>query len=103
MHIAVINFHLSGITRDQFYAACEDVAPEFAAIPGLVSKVWLADPSSNTYGGVYAFRDRAAFEAFTQGDLARSMQTNPSMTKLSIRDYAVLDAPTRVTRGLAST
>jgi hypothetical protein len=102
MHIAILNFHLKGITKEQFYAACDELAPKLAAVPGLISKVWLADPSSNTYGGVYTFRDRAAFEAFVQGELGSSFRQNPGMTELSIRDYSVLQGPTRVTRGLAA-
>ena len=34
------------------------LAPHFAALPGLRSKVWLADAASGTYGGVYTWADR---------------------------------------------
>jgi hypothetical protein len=100
MHIAVINFRLNDMTHAQYVAACEELAPAFAAIPGLINKVWLSDSTANTYGGVYTWRDRAAFLAFAQGDLAKSMMTNPSLTDISVRDFAVLAAPTEVTRAL---
>ena len=100
MHIAVVNFHLKDMTHDQFAAVCDQIAPTWAAIPGLISKVWLSDPASNTYGGVYLWEDRPAFEAFAAGELAAGMAKNPNFTDLSIRDFDVLDAPTRVTRGM---
>lgn len=73
MHIQIINFRLKGITRRDYDALCEQVAPAFAALPGLISKVWLADDQANTYGGVYTWRDRAAMEAFLKTDLFRTV------------------------------
>lgn len=101
MHIAIVNFHLKDMTHEQFLTACDELAPAFAAVPGLIQKVWLSDPASNTYGGVYTWTDRAAFAAFAAGDLARAVVTHPNFSDITIRDFAVLDAPTRVTRGLA--
>jgi quinol monooxygenase YgiN len=100
MHIAVVNFRLQNMTQEQYNAACDELAPAFAAAPGLVSKVWLSDPNGNTYGGVYTWRDRAAFEAFTRSDLARGVMTHPNFTNVVVRDFAVLEGPTRLTRGM---
>ena len=50
MHVLVVNFNLEGINHDQFSEACDELADTFAAIPGLIAKVWLSDPDSNTYG-----------------------------------------------------
>lgn len=100
MHIAVVNFRLRNMTHEQFAAACDDLAPAFAAAPGLVSKVWLSDPTGNTYGGVYAWRDRAAFQAFTKSDLAAKVITHPSFTDVVVKDFGILEGPTRLTRGL---
>lgn len=55
MQILIINFNLEGLSEDQFAGACDELAPAFAAVPGLASKVWLADRAEGTYGGVYAF------------------------------------------------
>ena len=33
-------------------------------MPGLLSKHWPADEETNTYGGVYVWRDREAMEAY---------------------------------------
>ena len=100
MHIAVVNFRLKNMTQEQYNAACDELAPAFAAAPGLVSKVWLSDPRGNTYGGVYTWRDRSAFEAFTRSDLAKGVMTHPNFTDVVVKDFGVLEGPTRLTRGL---
>ena len=100
MHIAVVNFRLKDMTHEQYIAACDELAPAFAAAPGLVSKIWLDDPTGNTYGGVYTWRDRSAFQAFTRSDLAHSIVGNPRFADLVVKDFAVLEGPTRLTRGL---
>ena len=101
MHIAILSFQISNLSSEEFRARCDQLAPALAQVPGLISKVWLADPTANTYGGVYTWRDRAAFQAFAQGDLVRGMQSDPTIANLTVRDYAVMEEPTRVTRGLA--
>jgi len=60
---------------------CDGLASTFATMPGLISKVWLADPATNTYGGVYTWRDRRSYEDFTKGISSRplaSTQTSPT-------------------------
>ena len=102
MHIAILNFQLANLTSDQFRARCDELAPVLAQVPGLVNKVWLADPTANTYGGVYTWKDRAAFQAFAQSDLVRGMMSDPTIANLTIRDYGVIEGPTRITRGFAN-
>ena len=43
MHIQIINFNLEGINRAEYEGVCNELAEAFAALPGLVSKHWLAD------------------------------------------------------------
>ena len=100
MHIAVVNFRLKNMTHEQFTAVCDELAPAFAAAPGLVSKAWLSDPTGNTYGGVYTWQDRSAFQAFTNSELGKAVTTHPNFTDVVVKDFAVLEGPTRITRGL---
>lgn len=102
MHIQIVTFQLKDLREDEFLAVCNQVAPSFAAVPGLISKVFLADNQSGTYGGVYTWRDRAAMEAFAGTDLFASVANNPNLTGLASRDFAVLEGPTAVTRGLSA-
>lgn len=102
MRIQVVNYNLKGMSEGEFIKVCDELAPVFASVPGLVSKVWLADPSTNTYGGVYMWRDRQAMEAFAKSELFQGMATNAHFANLNFRDFAVLEGPTRVTRGLVA-
>lgn len=55
MHIQIVNFNLKGVSEADYRALCDQLAPAFAVMPGLISKVWLADAATNTYGGVYTW------------------------------------------------
>ena len=103
MHIQVVTFQLNDIDEQQYRQDCDACAPALAEIPGLISKVWLADPSTNTYGGVYTWRDRQAMQDFLDGELFQSFGTDPHIRNLTSRDFDVLEAPTEVTHGLALT
>jgi heme-degrading monooxygenase HmoA len=100
MHVLLVNFNLQGVDERQYAAMCDQIAPAFAAVPGLVSKVWLKDSASGTYGGVYLFQDRAAFDAFKRSDLFKTVQTHPNLANINAKDFDILEAPTRVTNGL---
>jgi hypothetical protein len=54
MYIQIVNFNLLNMTPLEFEKLCDGFAPQFVNLPGLLSKVWLADPATNTFGGVYA-------------------------------------------------
>jgi hypothetical protein len=97
MQIQVVTFNLNGLSDADYRRACDGWAPALAAVPGLISKVWLADEASNTYGGVYAWIDREAMEAFARSDFFIAFASNPSIANIAARAFGVLDGPSRVT------
>jgi hypothetical protein len=101
VEILIINFSLDGISDAEYRDECDEVAPAFAAVPGLVSKVWLADQVNGVYGGVYTFQDTQATDAFLASDLMAHVAANPAFVDVTARRFAVLSGPTAVTRGLA--
>ncbi len=101
MHVQIINFHLKDINEEDYRRQCEAIASAFANLPSLVSKTWLANPETNTYGGVYVWRDLQAMEDYTRTDLYKGILANPHFDNITVKDFAVLENPTRVTRGLA--
>lgn len=101
MHIQIVTFNLNGVSDSDYRGLCDQLAPAIAEAPGLISKVWLADPEGNTYGGVYTWVDRNAMEAFATTELFKGVASDPSLANLSSRDFAVIEAPSRVTHGLA--
>jgi hypothetical protein len=100
MHVLIVNFKLKDVSEEGYRQLCDEVAPAFAAVPGLLAKVWLADSSTGTYGGVYLWRDRKALEEYSKSDLYNTVATHPNLTDITATDFAVLEAPTAVTRGL---
>ena len=100
MHVQIVLFQLKGVSEEEYAALCSDLAPAFASVPGLVSKVWLADSSKGTFGGVYFWKDRDAMEAFAKTELFKSVVTHPNLTNITSTDYAAMEAPTKITRGL---
>jgi hypothetical protein len=99
MHIQVVTFALQGLSDEEYQAGCEESAPVFAKIPGLVSKVWLRDVERGVYGGVKVWTDRQAMEAYLKGDIWRELVTDPAVVDPHSQDFGVIEGPTRVTRG----
>jgi hypothetical protein len=99
MHIQVITFKLDGIDDAAYQAHAEQHAPAFAALPGLRAKIWLANPQGNTYGGIYTWDNVAAMRAYQGGQIFQGLQANPHMIDVAVRDFSVMDRPTKVTRG----
>ena len=100
MHIQIINFNLKGMSERDYGQLCDQLAPSAAGLPGLISKVWLANPDTNTYGGVYTWRDREAMENFTKTELFKGVATHPSLVNITSTDFSVMEGPTMVTHGL---
>lgn len=102
MHVQLVTFQLNGITDEQYREAGEAGAATFAALPGLLSKIWLRDPQSKTYGGLYLWRDRESFEAYVAGDVFKAVTQDRSLADLRSQDFEVLERITKATQpGLA--
>lgn len=99
MHVQIITFHLAGVSEADYAALCDDLAGAYAEVPGLDRKVWLANSKTGTYGGVYLWRDRQAMAAFAKTDLFASVANHPNLADIESADFAVLEGPTRITRG----
>jgi hypothetical protein len=97
MIIQIVHFRLDGISGAEYLQHAEQVAPHFTRVLGLVSKVWLADAETNTYGGLYTWRDRAALERYRASEMYAQMIGNPHFVELTEREFAVLAQPTEVT------
>jgi hypothetical protein len=99
MFVQVVTFRLAGIDEAAYLRRVDAVAPVFAAMPGLRSKIWLADPATGTYGGVYVWTDRESMAAYRGGEVFRQLQSDPHLSTLESRDFAVLATPSTLTRG----
>lgn len=99
MHVQIINFHLKDVTEADYVALCDELAHAFAAVPGLVRKVWLANSGTGTYGGVYIWQDRQAMEDYAGSELAASVAGHPNLANITSLDFGVLEGPTKTTSG----
>jgi len=97
-HIQIVTFQLAGLEPEAYRAQVEAVAPAFTDIPGLREKAWLANPSTNTYGGVYAWESQEAMQAYVSGPIFGSLLANPAVADVTTRDFDVLERPTEITR-----
>jgi hypothetical protein len=97
-HIQIVTFQLAGLDPEAYRAHAEAVAPAFAEIPGLRAKAWLANPSTNTYGGVYAWESREAMGAYLSGPIFAALLANPGLANVASRDFDLLERPTEITR-----
>ncbi len=100
MHAQIITFNLKGLNDEEYRYHCEAIAPAFAQLPGLVSKAWLANAETNTYGGVYLWRDRRSMESYERSDIYGGMIANPHLDGLIARSFPVIEEATEITSSL---
>lgn len=103
MDVLIVNFKLEGIPAAAWEEQAAQLAPKFAAMPDLLSKVWLADPDTDTYGGAYLWRDRASLDAYLAGPVFGALNRLPGAHSIDTRAFAALDAPTRISGGAVAT
>lgn len=97
MEALVVTFK-NHASREQFTAATAEHTPAFAQVEGLLAKIWIADPESETKGGIYLFGDRTALNAYLESDLFQSILAEPSFEGPSWHRYQVLDELTARTQ-----
>src|SRR5262249_21494324 len=68
MYVLIVNFNLKDIEEADYFDMCDQVAPAFAGVPGLTSKMWIRNSDTGTYGGVYLFENRDALNRFQESD-----------------------------------
>lgn len=87
-------------TPAEFREHADHVASDFAAVPGLLWKLWILDEERGRAGGVYLFADRGAATAYLEGPIVARLRQNPALAGVEVRLFDVLDGPSVITRGL---
>ena len=96
MRIRIVTFGLN-IPAEAYLAHAVHLAPEFTAWPGLLSKWWLGETASGTFGGVYLFASKHDADRSRETDLFQGMFANPALKDVAVQEYDVLEAPTAIT------
>ena len=97
MQILIVQFALT-VPVGEYERLAAELAPAFAAVPGLLSKSWLLDAESGTAGGVYLFADATFVDAYLASPLAPAADL-PFLTALRVQRYDAIEKATSVTRG----
>ena len=96
MYVQLVTYRLAGISEREYLDVANDLAARFSALPGLLSKLWLANSEEARYGAVYLWDDRAAMERFLRSDLFEA--TNPEFSDTTTGDFEVLENLTAATQ-----
>jgi hypothetical protein len=101
MQAQLITYQLGDITEAEYLRQMvEPDAPVIANVPGLISKVWLADAEKNTFGGFYLWENKTAMQAFMHSDLVKAVVSRPFVKNVSSVDFEVNQKASLITRGL---
>ncbi len=91
MHVQIVNFKLNEMTRVEYDALLDEVAPQFPKIDGLKTKYYLADDKKNTYGGVYIWETEEAMLHYKAGEVYQSILDHPGLDEVTTTDFEVID------------
>jgi hypothetical protein len=101
MQAQLITYHLADISQaDYLKQMVEPDAPVVANVPGLISKIWLADEENNTFGGFYLWESKTAMQDFMHSDLVKAVVSRPFVKDVSSVDFDVNHDASLITRGL---
>jgi hypothetical protein len=101
MHAQLITYQLKDISQAEYLRQMvEPDAPVLAKVPGLISKVWLADVEKNAFGGFYVWENKTAMETFMHSDLVKAVVNRPFVRNVSSVDFEVNRNASLITRGL---
>jgi heme-degrading monooxygenase HmoA len=63
----------SALAEEELVRRYQARLPEFRALPGLLQKYYVYDPSTKEWGGFYHWESREALQAYLASDLRRSI------------------------------
>jgi hypothetical protein len=93
-----LNFKFS-VTGDEYEEAVSPLASDFAALDGLIWKIWMINEEEGEAGGIYLFEDASSVQAYLEGPLAAGVISHPALSEFSVKQFDVMEDITEVTRG----
>lgn len=96
MHAFIVTYRLRGATPCEHAELFEALAPAFAAVPGLLSRMPLENRAVGRYGAFFVFETKGAFDRFVASELYAATDGSPERTVLATSDFSI---PLRATRG----
>ena len=96
--ILQINFKFN-VTKAEYEQAVTPLADNFAAVKGLVWKIWIMNEAESEAGGIYFFKDDSSLKTYLDGELAAAVKAHPALSDMSAKQFDVMDEITAITRG----
>lgn len=96
--ILQVNFKFN-VPKSDYEQAAQSLASEFAAVPGLVWKVWLMNEADSEAGGIYLFDSEKSLNTYLSGPLAAQIKSHPALSEMSVKQFDNMADVTAVTRG----
>jgi hypothetical protein len=93
----MITFQLDDMSAGRYAEVSAELAPSFAGLPGLLTKIWLTADDGRR-AGFYLFADADAGDRFLESALARMVSQNPHFAGLTVQRFAVDETTTAVTQ-----
>jgi hypothetical protein len=95
--ILQINFKYN-VAKDDYVGAVSGLANDFAAVEGLIWKVWLINDESSDAGGIMLFEDQKSLDAFLNSPLAAKVTGHPALSDFSVKQSGVMKKESSITR-----
>ncbi len=84
-------------TADEYVAEVSPLAEQFAAIPGLMWKVWTLNPEEKTAGAAYYFADAESLQTYMDSELFGAVKSHPALSGHEISTFQVMADESRIT------
>jgi heme-degrading monooxygenase HmoA len=98
MHVQTVTFGLNQISDDEYLEASRAATGTFAALPGLLAKIWLRNADANVYGAVLLWRNRESYQRFADSELFTSIGSDPALKGVASQGFEVIEELTQATQ-----
>jgi heme-degrading monooxygenase HmoA len=72
MIVQIVKYE-SGLSEDEVRRTIAERAPRYEALPGLRQKLYIREPATGGYGGIYFWEDADSMREFRGSDLAATI------------------------------
>lgn len=86
------------VSPEEFGNMAAQLAPDFAAVPGCLWKIWLIDRDKKEAGAVYLFKDEEALQNFKASPLVASVLSHPALGNFDLKEKDILKDVSEITR-----
>jgi hypothetical protein len=89
MHAFIVTYQLNGTSPCEHFELFEALAPSFAAVPGLLSRMPLENRAAGRYGAFFVFETKGAFDRFVASELYAATDGSPERPVRATSDFSI--------------